>query len=73
MALAIRKGDEKPKDKAAVEVVNAFRAEAPYQQMRHGVGLAQLKPGSYWMSVTVREKGTERVTTRRQVVNILER
>lgn len=71
--IAVRKPDDKVDSKPAVEIFAPIDAQAEYQQVHQGLGLSQLKPGSYWLVVTLREKGTDRVTTRSQNLNILEK
>ncbi|HWA16863.1 MAG TPA: hypothetical protein VG817_10545, partial [Gemmatimonadales bacterium] len=71
--IAVRRPQDKADAKPAVEVTTPIEARAEYQQVSQGIGLAQLKPGSYWLTVTLREKGTEKVTSRSQNLNILEK
>lgn len=71
--IAVRKPDDKENAKPQVQVTTPFEASEVYQQMSQGLGLAELKPGSYILTVTLKEKGKERGTTRRQALNILEK
>jgi tetratricopeptide (TPR) repeat protein len=71
--VAVRKPDDKPNSKAAVEVTTSFEARTDYQQMSQGIGLSQLKPGNYWLVVTITPKGENAGVTRKQALNILER
>jgi tetratricopeptide (TPR) repeat protein len=71
--IAIRKLDDGANAKPAVEVQTPLEARAEYQQVSQGIGLAQLKPGAYWLIVTLKEKGSDRTTTRKQALNILEK
>ncbi|MFN8651298.1 MAG: tetratricopeptide repeat protein [Gemmatimonadales bacterium] len=70
---AVRKADADPKDKPALQSTFALTASAPYQLVTRGIGLANLKPGSYLLEVTVKEAGTTREVTRRRSLNILEK
>jgi tetratricopeptide (TPR) repeat protein len=71
--IAVRRPEDKPEARPAVEVTTPIEAQAEYQQVNQGIGLAQLKPGNYWLTVTLREKGTTHLTTRSQNLNILEK
>jgi hypothetical protein len=69
----VRKPDDKENAKPQVQVTTAFDARNDYQQMSTGLGLSELKPGSYVLMVTLKEKGKDRSTTRKQALNILEK
>lgn len=71
--VAIRKPDDKPNSKPQVETASSFDAKESYQQVNQGLGLSQLKSGSYYLIVTVTEKGSDRTVTRKQALNILDK
>jgi hypothetical protein len=71
--LAVRRPGDKPTSKPAIEVTTAFEPTGAYQLVRQGVGLSQLKPGPYWLEVTLRPVGGDREVSRKQALNILEK
>jgi hypothetical protein len=71
--VAIRKPNDKENSKPQVETSSSFDAKETYQQVSQGLGLSQLKPGSYYLIVTVKEKSSDRTVTRKQVLNILDK
>ena len=73
VTMAVRKGDENPESKPAVQSGFEFTATAPYQQVTRGLGLTNLKPGGYMLQVTVKETGSERRVTRYRALNVLEK
>jgi tetratricopeptide (TPR) repeat protein len=73
VATAVRKADEDPGSKPAVQSGFEFSATAPYQQVTRGLGLTNLKPGAYLLQVTVKEPSSSREVTRYRALNILEK
>jgi hypothetical protein len=71
--IAVRKPDDKAGTRPAVELTTSFDARNEYEQVTTGLGLAQVKPGNYWLMVTVKEKGADRAVTRTQALNILDK
>lgn len=70
---SVRKADSDPKDKPAVQSTFTLTATGLYQAVTRGLGLANLKPGSYLLEVSVKESGTDRDVTRRRSLNILDK
>ena len=73
VTMAVRKANDGPDSKPAVQSGFDFKAAASYQQVTRGLGLANLKPGAYLLQVTVRETGSERQVTRSRALNILDK
>ena len=69
----VRKSDDKPDAKPLVQVGFEFAATQPYELVRRGLGLANLKPGNYLLTVIVRETGSTREVRRTRALNILAR
>lgn len=69
----VRRPDDKPTAKPQLQVAFDFTASADYERVSRGLGLSNLKPGSYLLRVTVREAGSDRAATRERVINILSR
>ncbi len=69
---SVRRAPADPKEKPALQIAFDLEPLAAYQQVTRGIGLANLKPGSYLLEVTVKEAGTTRQVTRRRSLNILE-
>ena len=67
----VRKSDDKPDAKPLVQVGFEFAAAQPYELVRRGLGLANLKPGNYLLTVIVREAGSTREVRRTRALNIL--
>jgi tetratricopeptide (TPR) repeat protein len=70
--IAVRRPEDHADTKPAVQVSAPLEARAGYQQVNQGIGLAQLKPGAYWLMVTLKEATGDRSVTRRQALNILD-
>ena len=71
-SIAVHRASDKPKDKAALEITSTFVADAAYRPLTQGIGLRELKPGNYRLTVTITERGSDRSTTRWQALNILD-
>lgn len=67
----VRKSDDKPDARPLVQVGFEFAATQPYELVRRGLGLANLKPGNYLLTVIVRETGSTREVRRTRALNIL--
>ena len=69
--LSVRKADGK--DDRGVSLVFNERAERPVLQIRRTIGLDDLEPGQYRLSVTVVEEGTGARATRSRLINVTRR
>lgn len=69
----VRKAEDKPTARPQLQVAFDFTASAPYERVSRGLGLANLKPGAYVLSVSVEESGTDRQVRRERALNVLPR
>ncbi len=68
---SIRKGEDKPDARPQLQVGFEFTPAQGYELVRRELGLANLKPGTYLLTVTVREQGSDREVHRTRALNIL--
>jgi hypothetical protein len=73
VTIAVRRAEDKPKDKPAFQVGFELKATAAYERVTRSLGLGNIKPGNYVLLVQVRESGSEREVERRRALNILEK
>jgi len=71
--VTVRRADQKPDAKPEFATGFEFTASGDYERVSRGLGLGNLKPGSFLLEVTVRESGAEHPVTRRRALNILDR
>jgi hypothetical protein len=73
VTVAVRKPDDRPDAKPALQVGFNLSAGATYERVSRRLGLGNLKAGSYLLEVRVKESAPARSVTRRQILNILEK
>ncbi len=71
VSIAVRRSQDKPTAAPLIAISFPFNAETAYYAVQRSIGLTQLKPGAYALTVTVREDGTERVVSRSRGLNVL--
>lgn len=69
----VRKAEDKPTARPQLQVGFDFTASASYERVSRGLGLANLKPGAYVLSVAVAEQGSGRQVRRERALNVLPR
>lgn len=69
----VRKAEDKPTARPQLQVGFDFTASASYERVSRGLGLANLKPGAYVLSVAVEEQGSGRQVRRERALNVLPR
>ncbi|MGE5927214.1 MAG: hypothetical protein ACM357_07665, partial [Gemmatimonadota bacterium] len=69
--LSVREVDEK--DDWGVSLVFRERADRPTMRIRRTIGLEDLAPGQYRLTVTIVEEGTGARTTRSRLLNVVRR
>ena len=69
----VRKAEDKPTARPQLQVGFDFTAGAAYERVSRGLGLANLKPGAYVLSVAVEEQGSGRQVRRERALNVLPR
>ncbi len=69
----VRKAEDKPTARPQLQVGFDFTAGASYERVSRGLGLANLKPGAYVLSVAVAEQGSGRQVRRERALNVLPR
>jgi hypothetical protein len=70
--MSVRRPGDAPTRKPLVETLFTVRPASSYQLVRRVLGLRELKPGGYNLTVTIDEAGSDRSVSRSRVLNILD-